>query len=183
MADTEARDRERFYEVHHLVRDLLAGFLARRAPADEVEDLFADTMVVVWRRVSDVPRGGEVAWTYGVARRVLANHRRGGARLRRLVERIGAAAEQAPAGLATGADPDLAAAVARLPPADAEILRLSAWEELAPREIALVLGISPNAASVRLLRARGRLRDLLEASASANQPSPGSLPVVERKDA
>jgi RNA polymerase sigma-70 factor (ECF subfamily) len=42
-----------------------------------------------------------------------------------------------------------------------ELLRLWAWEGLAPREIAVVLGITANAASIRLHRARRELADVL----------------------
>jgi len=42
-----------------------------------------------------------------------------------------------------------------------ELLRLWAWEDLTPAEIAVVLGITPNAVSIRLHRARGRLADVL----------------------
>ena len=44
---------------------------------------------------------------------------------------------------------------------DAELLRLWAWEQLTPAEIAEVLGITPNAASIRLHRAREKLREEL----------------------
>jgi RNA polymerase sigma-70 factor, ECF subfamily len=44
---------------------------------------------------------------------------------------------------------------------DAELRRLWAWEQLTPAEIATVLGISANAASIRLHRARERLRGQL----------------------
>jgi len=40
-------------------------------------------------------------------------------------------------------------------------LRLWAWEQLSQREIAVVLDISPNAASIRLHRATRRLKDRL----------------------
>ena len=49
-----------------------------------------------------------------------------------------------------------------LKPADAEILRLAAWEELDIAEIAIVLDNSPEAASQRLSRARKRLNDMYE---------------------
>jgi len=54
-------------------------------------------------------------------------------------------------------DPELAEALASLPEADQEILRLWAWEQLEPREIALVLETSPNAVSSRLSRAKRKL--------------------------
>lgn len=44
---------------------------------------------------------------------------------------------------------------------DAELVRLWAWEELGPAEIALVVGLSPNAVSIRLHRARQKLRSML----------------------
>ena len=49
-----------------------------------------------------------------------------------------------------------------LKPADAEILRLTAWEELDTTEIAIVLDISPDAASQRVSRARRRFSDMYE---------------------
>jgi len=52
-------------------------------------------------------------------------------------------------------------ALSQLSKSDREIVELSAWEELAPGEIAIVLGISPNAARVRLHRARHRLAEIL----------------------
>ena len=81
--------------------------------------------------------------------------RRSAARQERLVERI---ARERPA------EPDddrLAGALAALPEADRELLRLWAWEQLPPREIAVILGVSTNAAAIRLHRAKKRLRGLL----------------------
>jgi RNA polymerase sigma-70 factor (ECF subfamily) len=63
-----------------------------------------------------------------------------------------------------------------VPPDDAELLRLWAWEQLAPGEIAGVLGITPNAASIRLHRARKRLRTALrkvEAAAGHEETTEG----------
>jgi RNA polymerase sigma-70 factor (ECF subfamily) len=48
---------------------------------------------------------------------------------------------------------------------DQEILRLSGWEELTPRELAKALGISQVAARSRLHRARQRLRTALRREA------------------
>lgn len=57
----------------------------------------------------------------------------------------------------------LRAALARLSATDAEVLRLWAWEELAPPEIATVLDITTNAATIRLHRAKKKLRQEMEA--------------------
>ncbi len=176
---------ERFERCYALARDPLARYLARRAAPDAVEDLFAEVMTVAWRRIGDIPDGTELPWLYGVARRVLANHRRASGRLGRLLERLAIVergVDPGPAPTAAG-DPDLTAALARLSATDAEVLRLWAWEELAPGEIAAVLGISPNAASIRLHRAKGRLRDTLEERSRKVPAVAGHQPGVERKEA
>ena len=56
-----------------------------------------------------------------------------------------------------------AEALEELPEADRELLRLWAWEQLPPRELAVVLGVSANAVSIRLHRARQRLKERLDA--------------------
>jgi RNA polymerase sigma-70 factor (ECF subfamily) len=59
-------------------------------------------------------------------------------------------------------DPELAEALAGLRDEDAELLRLWAWEQLTPAEIGTVLGVSANAVSIRLLRAKEKLKKSLE---------------------
>lgn len=56
----------------------------------------------------------------------------------------------------------VASAMRELPELDQEILRLHVWEDLSSKQIATVLGKSPNATRVRLHRARKRLAALLE---------------------
>ena len=51
------------------------------------------------------------------------------------------------------------AALSRLGELDREVLTLTVWEELEPREIAQVLGVSAQTVRTRLSRARGRLRE------------------------
>ncbi len=53
-------------------------------------------------------------------------------------------------------------ALAGLRPDDREVLRLAAWEGLDPRAMGLVLGCSPNAAAIRLHRARRRLQEAMD---------------------
>jgi RNA polymerase sigma-70 factor (ECF subfamily) len=54
--------------------------------------------------------------------------------------------------------------------ADAELMRLWAWEELGPAEIAQVVGMSANAVSIRLHRARRKLKSLLDEQAEGERP-------------
>ena len=132
-------------------------YARRRVPAGEVDDVVAEVFTVAWRRLDDVPATNERAWLYGVARRVIANQRRSGARRLHLVERLAAQPSES-SGEAADQDPAILAALARLRPADQEILRLAAWEQLSGAEIATALGCTPNAAALRLSRARARLR-------------------------
>ena len=129
-------------------------YLRRRTA--EADDVLADTLAVLWRRRDEVP-DQPLPWAYAVARGCLQNADRSARRRLSLVQRL----VREPLAPAPPEDPALAAALADLPPADQEVLRLWAWEQLPAREIALVLGITPNAASIRLHRATGRLRTAL----------------------
>ena len=74
-------------------------------------------------------------------------------------------------------DDALHEALDRLHQDDAELLRLWAWEQLTPAEIATVLDVTANAVSIRLHRAREKLRDELgkvEAAAGHEESEGGS---------
>jgi RNA polymerase sigma-70 factor (ECF subfamily) len=161
--DPEEARRRRFADVYDENYHLILGYALRRAPAGDAADLAAETFLLAWRRLDDVPPGAEARlWLYGAARRLLANQRRGERRRERLAERMRDDAR-------TAADRDevheghgLRAAFARLRADQRELLALVAWEGLEPREIACVVGSSPNAVRLRLHRARRRLAALLE---------------------
>jgi RNA polymerase sigma-70 factor (ECF subfamily) len=135
------------------------AYARRRTPQlSDAEDVVAETFVVVWRRLEDMPthEAERLPWLYGIARRVLANQRRGAARQARLRERMEADAAvqalRAPSPL-----PAVLEAMGRLRATDQEILRLVAWEGLTHADVGMVLDISPNAAAIRLHRARAHL--------------------------
>jgi len=160
-----ARDdprRARFTDLFERTHAPLTAYAVRRVvdPADAA-DVVAETFLVAWRRLDDVPDGDAARpWLYGVARRVLANHHRGERRRLALADRLREqVAEAVPAH--EPADPALARAMDRLPPDDRELLRLVAWEELGRDEVAQVLGVPRATVRVRLHRARRRLAALL----------------------
>lgn len=160
---SEGERRDRFEAVVAELYDPLQRYIRRRAAADEAGDVLSDVLLTVWRRLEDVPEGAALPWSYGVARRALSNHRRAASRHLRLVERLETerppARDDDPAGQLE--DSELAAALAALPVADQEVLRLWAWEQLEPREIAMALGSTANAVSLRLSRARKKLADAM----------------------
>jgi RNA polymerase sigma-70 factor, ECF subfamily len=155
--------RARFESFVEEVYDPLQRYLRRRANSPDADDALSETMLILWRRLDEAPTSDVLPWCYGVARRVLANQRRSRDRHLRLMRRIeaepGTRFITDPA--EAGPDPELAAALASLSPADQEILRLWAWEQLEPRELGPVLGVSVNAATIRLSRARARLAKAL----------------------
>jgi RNA polymerase sigma factor (sigma-70 family) len=143
---------------------LLAYALRRVEQPDDAADVVAETFLIAWRRSHELPPDPEVRlWLYGVARRVLANFHRGGVRRERLGERL---RQRLSAVFAT--DPGVEvperlavrSALARLSEPDREVLMLTAWEGLEPREVATVLGVSASVVRTRLSRARARLREL-----------------------
>lgn len=179
---------ERFRGLYDEQFNPLLGYALRRVDRPEdASDIVSETFLVAWRRLDDVPPGDEARlWLYGVARRTLANHRRGDGRRGALGDRLRQE-------LATSV-PDHAgdvseretvrAALLRLAGRDREVIELTAWEGLEPREIAEVLGISSIAVRSRLSRSRARLRALMaedsgseRANERGNDPGrPGHVP-------
>jgi RNA polymerase sigma-70 factor (ECF subfamily) len=155
------------------VYEPLQRYLRRRASAADAADVLSESLLTVWRRLDDVPTDDPLPWCYGVARRCLANHRRGDDRRRRLDERIVAhrLPEHSgdPQARIERLDPELDGALRQLTLAEQEIVRLWAWEQLEPREIAVVLGQTPNAVSVALTRARRKLAAQLTDSHTPRQ--------------
>src|SRR5437588_9618086 len=68
----------RFHELYERYREDVTLYVRRRVAADSVEDLVAETFLVCWRKLDEVPRDA-LPWLYAVARRLLANHYRAAA--------------------------------------------------------------------------------------------------------
>ena len=68
--------------------------------------------------------------------------------------------------------PHVRALLRAMPAGDRKVLELVAYGQLSPSEAALALGISPNAARLRLVRARKRLREQLSIEPSAGLAAP-----------
>jgi RNA polymerase sigma-70 factor, ECF subfamily len=146
-------------------RAILAYALRRVEHSEDAADVVAETFLVAWRRLGEVPPGAAARlWLYGVARHVIANLQRTERRRTRLGRRL---AETLRTELATNRAPDGEAAevlraMAGLSDEDRELLLLVSWEGLTPSEAAKVMEISALAARSRLHRARRRLRSLME---------------------
>ena len=155
--------RERFEALVAEVYEPIQRYVRRRADVDMVDDVVADTLLALWRRLDDVPANARLPWAYGVARRTLSNARRASRRHMQLVRRIEFEPSTRPdSGFDHSLDPDLHTALGQLSESDRELLHLWAWEQLEPAEMAIALGLTPNAASIRLHRAKGKLAEILE---------------------
>lgn len=153
-----------FEAVYRDTYEQMLGYALRRcASAEDAADVVAETYMIAWRRVRELPDGeGSRPWLYGVARNVLANHHRAERRRAAWHEEFVAEARR----LHTVADrsPELEAVaevIDQLGEADRELLTLALWEDLDPGQIADVLGCSRNAVRIRLYRARRRFAKAL----------------------
>ncbi|MEV4112929.1 RNA polymerase sigma factor [Nonomuraea sp. NPDC049695] len=178
----EQHDQSRFEAVYRGTHEQILGYAVRRCSSPEdAADVVAETYVIAWRRIAELPDGdaGRL-WLYGVARRVLANHRRG--ERRRLTRHTELTDEieylYAAPSHESGHD-GVDEALGMLSDADRELLALALWEGLDPGEIAQVMDCSRNAARIRLHRARKRFAKALEQA----RPSArfASQPLVEKE--
>ncbi len=158
--------RDTFEALYRSTCDDLLRYLVRRCrDAEEAADLLAETYLTAWGKLDAVP-DGEAArlWLFGVARNLLlrsARRRRvADALIQRLAE--GMRAAQVASSSSDPGHHDVRVAIAELSEQDREILTLTAWEGLAPREIARVMGISANVVRIRLHRARARIKKQLD---------------------
>jgi RNA polymerase sigma factor (sigma-70 family) len=166
MDDTSRARRARFEALYADNFRPLLGYVVRRSsqPANAA-DVVAETFLVAWRRLDDVPSDERARlWLYGVAHRVLANAHRGQRRRAQLGERLaGALARHVPDHADTvELTADVRDVLACLPAGDRELLRLTTWEGLTGPEVAVVLGIPPSTVRTRLQRLRRRLRDAVD---------------------
>lgn len=178
--------RERFTALFEATYDRVLGYALRRADGEaDAHDVVAETYLVAWRRLEDVPDGDRARlWLYGTARRVLANQHRARRRREQLTARV--AADPAVGGLVGARSPDpaeravdgdrrVAAAFARVPEAHREVLVLVGWEGLDAGEVAEVLGCTRTTARVRLHRARRRFAAELAAEEVERPAAAGHL--------
>ncbi|GGY02025.1 RNA polymerase sigma factor [Streptomyces tanashiensis] len=141
--------------------------LARRCPDEEtVREVLQDTFVTVWRSAGGHRGRGEAGgWLWVIAARRLVDARRAGARAERA-----AAGPAEPAGPAPSAEDrvlagleygEVGAALDRISPELAEVLRATVVDGLTTRETARLLGIPEGTVKTRALRARRELRAAL----------------------
>lgn len=176
LADVgRSADREAFARLFAHFAPRLKAFLLRGGADDEAaEELVQETMVAVWRKAAlfDARQAAASTWIFTIARN----------------QRVDRFRRQGPAGEtpAEPVDPDalvhdapaleeqlhtermehrVRAALRQLPPEQAEVLRLSFYEEEPHARIAALLGIPLGTVKSRVRLAVAHLRRLLDAPA------------------
>ncbi len=179
--DSEARVRFlRLFEAHG---EQVLLYFKRRTDPDSAQDGAADTFLVAWRRIDEIPLEKELPWLYGVARRVLSQQRRSSGRrlnLTRKLSGLGSPDVPGPDTVVLRNSEYVAVleALERLKPRDRELLRLAVWEELPHADIGTILGCSAHAVDQRLYRATKKLARELSQSGHKQDKTP--IAVFER---
>ena len=176
-------DGEQFTRLYdETSQDLLAFLLRRCSTADEAADCLAETYRIAWEKRNRIPGGDEARpWLFGIARNVSRQERASQERAAATSLELALAAERSNR-TTSPEDSAVADALSELSPLDQEIATMLSWDGLTPREVASVLGLSPNAVRIRAHRARTRLRVLLaprDAVEDADTPD-ASPPVASR---
>jgi RNA polymerase sigma-70 factor (ECF subfamily) len=153
------------------------AYALTRTSREDAQDVVSNTFLVAWRRFDAVPED-PLPWLIGVARRVLADHRRSEVRRNALSGRLARdAAARSPAEGDMAVSMELrgaiGAALMRLRPEDREVVTLAAWQGFTTAQLATSLGCSKAHASLRLHRSRRRFARLLEEQLQSPLPVSG----------
>ncbi|MDA8069538.1 MAG: sigma-70 family RNA polymerase sigma factor [Actinomycetota bacterium] len=168
---------QRFSSLYHATRSEIMAYLVRRAPTlEDAADALAETYTAAWRKLDSLPEGDQARlWLFGAARTELRIAARRERAADELITEIASELRAAHSQHIQAADTDQAlwSAFSGLSALDREILTLTAWEDLTPREIATVMGMTTNLVRVRLHRARRELQTRLRSeSRLETQPIP-----------
>ncbi len=168
----------RFEGIYERYGRVVLAYCHRRADAAVAADACAEVFLIAWRRLDEVPMEPKtLPYLYGIAARVLANHRRSERRRERLGSRV--------ASLGFTSEPDTATivirrfedvqvieAVRRLSPRDREIVMLYTWEDLPRETIADMMGMTKAAVDQRIHRSYKRLASALRHGAATKAIQP-----------
>jgi RNA polymerase sigma-70 factor (ECF subfamily) len=173
------QDAAAFRELYCAHYRTVCRYLMARADPDVVEDVAAETFLVAWRRQADLP-ATVVPWLLNTARKVLANQRRSARRADALVERIAAVTAGASGSVEDALGRNfqrraLVSALSGMRERDREILILRHWDELPPRDIAVVLEARSVVVRTRLHRAERRLREAFAEALEDEEGAPAAL--------
>jgi RNA polymerase sigma-70 factor (ECF subfamily) len=163
-------DPEAFAALFDRYSAMLYRYVSRRLGAEAAEDVVGETFLVAFskRHRYDLAQPDARPWLFGIATKLLANDRRSEQRRLDSIGRLGGDIRRA-TGL-PDSERDLATALAKLDPAQRDVLLLHAWCDLQYEEIAGALEIPVGTVRSRLSRARASLQAELDGAPPAPLP-------------
>jgi RNA polymerase sigma-70 factor (ECF subfamily) len=171
------RDPDRFTAVYDRYFRDVHRYVAGRLDTQAADDIAAETFLVAFRKRErfDPARGALRPWLFGIATKLVAQHRRVEARHYETLARVRAAPDDhghenqvVTAVDAAGLQPQLARALAALTRKERDVLLLVALADLGHEEVAQALRIPYGTVGSRLNRARKKLRIALEKEIDVN---------------
>jgi RNA polymerase sigma-70 factor (ECF subfamily) len=167
VAVARAQDRAQFALLFNHFAPRLKGFFLRLGvPSAVAEDLAQDTLLTVWRKAGmfDPARASAATWIFTIARNLRIDMKRRERDPQLLEEFYDAAPRPMPsdAVLSRESEVRVRAALNSLPPDQADVVRLSYFEERPHVEIAAALNIPLGTVKSRIRLAMMRLRGLVE---------------------
>ena len=163
MTMVNSEQNTRFEQMWDRHRSQVLAYCVRRVGPEAAEDACAETFLIAWRRLDDIPAPPDtVLYLYGIARKVVTNYRRSALRRSRLNEKLGIFGVETPDDpgvivLRSSEDEAVARAVQGLRSRDREIVMLYAWEDLTRDQVAGIMGMTRDAVDQRIHRAYKRL--------------------------
>jgi RNA polymerase sigma-70 factor, ECF subfamily len=163
---------ERFTGLYDRYRNRVYGYAVSRAGRQLADEVVSEVFLVAWRRLDELP-DDLLPWLLVTARNVIGSEFRAAARQESLAAELSSWSSGVASDIADEVSERQAVlrALAALSEADRELLTLSAWHGLSPRDAASVVGCSVATYFVRLHRARRRLEQ-----AMADSPEPEHRP-------
>jgi RNA polymerase sigma-70 factor (ECF subfamily) len=170
-------DAERFSALWERHAGRVQAYAMRHVERETAQEVVAETFLVAWRRLEDVP-GEALPWLLVVARNTVRNHSRSVYRARRLHAALAALAPAGPTDPANAVHERqmLLRALAAMAASDREAILLVAWDGLASEQAAAVLGCTEAAFKMRLSRARRRLAGAVEERPARTVTEPSGSP-------
>jgi RNA polymerase sigma-70 factor (ECF subfamily) len=162
-----SRNRAQFALLFAHFAPRLKGYFMRLGVSPDIaEDLAQDTLLAVWRKAEmfDPARASASTWIFTIARNLRIDLQRRARDPRRLTDGTESVPEPMPSDiiLASEREVRIRAALADLSPDQADVIRLSFFEERPQSEIAKVLDIPLGTVKSRVRLAMSRLRALVE---------------------
>ena len=158
---------ERFTGLYDSYRSRVYAYAVSRAGRQLADEVVSEVFLVAWRRLAELP-DDPLPWLLITARNVIGSEFRAAARQESLAAELKSWVTEASTDVADEVAERHAVlrALATLPEPDRELLTLSAWHGLSPRDAASVAGCSTATYFVRLHRARRRLENAMAADVS-----------------